>query len=77
MGNMVKICTRCKEERDEKDFYLSHGYVQKICKFCSLKKSREWRDEYPVHIFWLEEGVVLVGGAGMMHIEVYSQKSFL
>lgn len=42
---MIKICRRCKEERNIKDFYLSHGYIQQICKFCSLQKSKEWRNK--------------------------------
>ena len=42
---MIKICKRCKKERDTKDFYLSHGYIQNICKWCSKETNRKWREK--------------------------------
>ena len=41
----MKICTKCKLEKDENDYYKCGKYFQKHCKVCNNKMSTNWQSK--------------------------------
>jgi hypothetical protein len=43
----TKICTKCKQTKEETSFYIDKGKHKTICKECECQRSKIWRQNNP------------------------------
>lgn len=46
----MKICSKCKAEKDESEFRIKQGKLYYQCKYCEHLATKEWRQKNKAHV---------------------------